>query len=372
MNSLPDSSKFSRKMSRSLLPFLLLSCLLSSLPLSAQVSRQDLEDLERHRKPRQAVPVLQSIEDAQDTSRWDSSIIGTWDFLDAEEESQEGQAGDVTDYAVDWNRTTIQQRVFTLPQELLIPYNDELESFIRSYVVRHAKPLRSILGKYDYYEKAIRSAFARHGLPEDLTALAIVESAMNTRALSRAGARGMWQFMPETARRYGLRCDYSVDERLDPYRSADAAARYLKAAYARFGDWPLAISSYNCGPGTVENAILRANSTDFWKIYPYLPRETRGYMPAFVAALYSIEFHDLHGITPKAYGEGSVTNFRITRNMTFKEIIRATGVPSSELVRLNPQYMTGDIPGYQKNYILRLPKKYAKLFKDNIDIVNAD
>lgn len=346
---------------------LLLSCLLIPHASHAQVSQRDLEALERHRKPRQAVPVLQSIEDAQDTSRWDSSLIGTWDFLEEEEREDESPVPEI-----DWNRTTIQQRVFTLPQELLIPYNDELEAYIRNYIIRHAKALRGILGRYAYYEKAIRTAFSRHGLPEDLTALAIVESAMVPTALSKAGARGMWQFMPETARRYGLRCDYVVDERLDPYRSADAAARYLKAAYARYGDWPLAISSYNCGPAAVENAILRANSTEFWKIYPYLPAETRGYMPAFVAALYSIMFHDLHGISARPYGEGTITNFKITREMTFKEIMRATGISNAELVRLNPQYISGSIPGYQKNYILRLPKKYAKLFKDNIDIVNAD
>lgn len=345
---------------------LLLSCLLTAAPLAAQVSRQDLESLERHRKPQRTVPVLQSIDEPMDTSRWDYDRIGTWDFLDEEYAGQEGYADDIR-----LDQSTIRQRLMTLPQELLIPFNDELEAHIENYVIRHKRALCGILGKYAYYQKSFRSTFERQGIPADLTALAIVESAMNPLALSRAGARGMWQFMPETARSHGLRCDYIVDERLDPYRSADAAARFLKNAYAKFGDWPLAISSYNCGTATVERAITLAGTKDFWSVYKYLPAETRAYVPAFIAALYSLSFHSFHDIVPKPWGEGAVSNFRITRNMTFKEIIRATGIDTRELNRLNPQYLAGAIPGNEKNYILRLPKRYAKLFKDNIDIVDS-
>lgn len=345
---------------------LLLPACLTAL---AQVSQSDLEGLERHRKPQRTVSVLQSIDDAQDTSRWDSSLIGTWDFLDEEERVADGGSSDT---GLGADRTTMRGRVSSLPAELLIPYTDGLETQIENYVVRHAGALRGILGRYEHYERAFRSAFAAQGIPEDLTALAIVESAMNPLARSRAGATGMWQFMPEAARNYGLRCDYVVDERLDPYRSADAAAKYLRNAYQRFGDWPLAISSYNCGAANVERAILLAGgSTDFWDIYPYLPSETKGYMPAFIAALYTVHFHSLHGIEPKPYSEGAVSNFRITRNMTYKEIMRATGITQKELVSLNPQYLTGAIPGQERNYILRLPKKYATLFKDNIDVVDS-
>lgn len=355
-------------------PRLLTAAVLLSfcLPVSGQVRQSDLEDIERHRKPQRTVPVLQSIDEPMDTSRWDYDRIGTWDFLDEEERVADDSAEMEEVPVPSFDPTTLRGRIESLPEELTIPYNEYLEKQVENYVINHAGALRGIIGKYRHYETAIRTAFARHGIPDDLTALAIVESAMNPLAMSRAGARGMWQFMPETARTYGLRCDYSVDERLDPYRSADAAARYLKAAYARFGDWALAISSYNCGPGAVESAIIRAGSTDFWSVYPYLPSETKGYMPAFVAALYSLEYHDLHGITPRPYGEGKISNFRITRNMTFKEIIRATGIPAKELTRLNPQYLGGTIPGAQKSYVLRLPAKYSKLFKDNIDVVDAD
>ena len=349
---------------------LLLSCLLIPHASLAQVSQRDLESIERHRKPQQSVIVLQSIEDAQDASRWDSPLIGTWDFLD-EEDKTENEYDDITDIHTVLDRSTVAQRVETLPQELLIPYNNALEEQIESYVIRHSKALRGIIGKYEYYEKTIRSTFRRYGIPEDLTALAIVESAMNPLALSKAGARGMWQFMPETAVRFGLKCGQGIDERLDPIKSADAAARYLKSAYNRFGDWPLAISSYNCGPGAVEKAIELAGSTDFWSVYQYLPAETKGYMPAFIAALYTLNYYPMHGIVPRPYGEGQLSNFKITRYMTFTEIIRATGISRKDLARLNPQYESGYIPGNQKNYMLRLPKKYAKLFKDNIDVVDA-
>ena len=355
---------------------LFISCLLTPIALPAQISRQDLGDLERHRRPKQAVSVLQSLDEPQDSSSSTASLIGTWDFLDEEEKAAEmtsvtqESAGKATHLSEDV--TTMKGRLSQLPQELILPYNEQLEIQIASYVMTHAGALRGILGKYAYWKNALGKAFLRHGLPEDLTALAIVESAMNPLALSKAGARGMWQFMPETARHYGLQCDYTVDERLDPYRSADAAARYLKAAYERFHDWPLAISSYNCGPGAVEKAILKAGTTDFWSVYPFLPSETRGYMPAFVAALYSVRFHALHDIKPKAYSEGTLSSFTITRPVTFAQIIRATGITKKELTRLNPQYTSGRIPGGKRTYILRLPRQYAKLYRDNIDIVDAD
>ena len=140
----------------------------------------------------------------------------------------------------------------------------------------------------------LRAVFERRGLPEDLTLLAAVESAMNPRALSKAGARGMWQLMPATARRFGLRCDGLVDDRLDYRRSTEAAACYLERAYARYGDWRLAISSYNCGYAAVDRAITRAGSREYWDIYRFLPFETRGYFPAFAATLFVFRYIGLY------------------------------------------------------------------------------
>lgn len=356
--------------------------LLACLPSLGQVSNRDLEGLERHRKPQKAVSVLQSIEDADSSAfAWTVPQMGTWDFLDEEEKaddetpapgipSGEGNARQARP-ALPLEASLLQQRLLALPQELMIPYNEYLEGQIANYVIRHAGALKGILGKYYYWEENFRSAFRAQGIPEELATLAIVESAMNPLATSPAGARGAWQFMPETARAYGLRCDWSVDERLDMAVSAKAAARYLKAAYKRFGDWALAVSSYNCGPVNVESAIQKAGSREFWDIYPYLPDETKGYMPAFVAALYSTYYHDLHGITVRKYAEEPTCVFYITRNMYFSEIIRATGCTMEELKKHNPQYLNGYIPGKERRFALRLPVKYRKLFADNIDTVDA-
>ena len=342
--------------------------LLAPCPLALpQVSRRDLDGLEQHRKPPQPVAVLQSIGDDSPTA---SSLIGTWDFLDEEERGEEeradrGNAGVPTPIG----KETLESRLSVLAEEIRIPYNETLEDYVVSYVVRHARSMRGVLGKYLYYEKTFRRTFEANGIPGDIAALAIVESAMNPLALSKAGARGMWQFMPGTARRYGLRCDYSVDERLDIHRSAEAAAKYLRNSYRQLHDWPLAVSAYNCGLNNVLKAVEAAGTTDFWSVYPFLPSETKGYMPALIAALYTVYYHETHGITPKRFSEGDLAVFRITRDMTFKEIIRATGMEMDELTRLNPQYLTGIIPGNDRTYTLKIPRRYATLFKDNIDVV---
>lgn len=342
-------------------------CLLHPTPSLAQISGRDLEGIERHRLTRRPTGVFQSVDAAQDSLRWDAALIGTWDFAVALAEEGEGADAPVATAAAD--TADLRGRLAVLPQELMVPCNEILEAHVRDYIVRHAAALRVILGRYLFHEPALRAVFRRRGVPEDLTALAIVESAMNPSALSRAGALGMWQFMPETARQYGLRCDPWVDERLDVLLATDAAARYLRAAYGRFGNWPLAVSSYNCGPKAVEDAIRRAGSRDFWKVYEHLPGETKGYMPALVAAMYSVYFHDLHGICAREYSEGDVFTFRILRDMTFGEIVRATGMSREVLERLNPQYLAGLIPGSDGPCILRIPGRYGKLFKENIDVV---
>ena len=272
---------------------LLLTPCLPPITALAQVSREDLEGLERHRSVRQRAGVLQSI-DVPDTSatRWDTPVIGTWDLLDNSDREKDSSGAAPVD------ESTLRERSETLPRELMIPYDSRLETQVSTYVVRHAGALRGMLGKYRHYEAMMRAAFRRQGIPEDLTALALVESAMNPLALSPAGARGMWQFMPGTARRYGMRCDSTVDDRLDAVKATDAAARYLKAAYRRFGDWPLAISSYNCGFASVDRAITRAGSREYWDIYRFLPAETRGYFPAFAAILFAFRYNESLWIAP--------------------------------------------------------------------------
>lgn len=340
------------------------------LPARAQLGQEELEGLERHRKPHKTISILQSIDEPADTSSATASLIGTWEFLDEQDKAEDAQgAADEKAFQATVDLETLKGRLDALPEELMIPYRRELEQQLVSYVVRHAGALRGILGKYFYYEPYIKAAFSRHALPEGLTALAIVESAMNPLAVSRVGAKGMWQFMKDAAKQYGLICDRYVDERLDPLRSADAAARYLRDAYSRYGSWALAVSSYNCGPAAVDAAIRKAGSAEFWDVYPFLPAETKEYMPAFVAALYTLEYYKLHGIEPRPYSEGALSSFQVTRKMTYADIIKATGIDPRTLIALNPQYTRGIIPGDRKKYILRIPRKYAKLFKDNIDVV---
>ena len=188
-------------------------------------------------------------------------------------------------------------------------------------------------------------------------------------AVSRAGAKGIWQFMHTTAKSYGLKINSYVDERLDPVKATDAAARYLQDAYRIFGDWNLAISSYNCGSGNVNKAIRRAGGNDnFWAIYEYLPRETRGYVPAFVGAMYAFRYYKEHGLTPQDVDMPvHVDTFEIRRNLHFAQISELVGVPMDMIRELNPQYIHDMIPGNESPYILRLPSQYTTSFIDHQD-----
>ena len=196
---------------------------------------------------------------------------------------------------------------------------------------------------------------------------------MNPTAVSRAGAKGMWQFMYSTAKLYGLHIDSFVDERLDPVKSAHAAAEYLKDSYRIFGDWNLAIASYNCGAGNVNRAIRRSGGKrNFWDIYPYLPRETRGYVPAFVGALYTMTYYKEHGIVPENVEiPAHIDTFHINKMLHFKQVSALTGVPEEELKNLNPQYRHEIVPGNDREYILRIPYQYANNFIDNEDSLYA-
>ena len=204
-------------------------------------------------------------------------------------------------------------------------------------------------------------------MPLELTAMAVIESALNTKAVSRARAKGMWQFMYSTAKRYGLTINSYVDERFDPIASAHAAARYLRDSYLIFGDWSLAIASYNCGAGNVNKAIRRSGgSKDFWEIYPYLPRETRGYVPSFFAALYAMKYYKEHNLTPEFIPMPPHTDtIKVNKMLHFEQIAHYTGASIEELRTHNPQYLHDIIPGTEKEYILQLPYQYTGAFIDH-------
>ena len=252
---------------------------------------------------------------------------------------------------------------------ITLPYNEIVKNYIVLYAEKMGERFENMLGLCSYYMPIFQETFDRYNLPEELKAMAIIESALNPRAESRVGAKGMWQFMYGTAKQYGLHIDSFVDERMDPVKSADAAARYLRDAYDIFGDWNLAIASYNCGAGNVNRAIRRSGgSRAFWDIWPFLPRETRGYGPAFVGALYAMKYYKEHGMRPAAVElPVHVDTFKITKMLHLKQVSELTGAPLEQLKDLNPQYKHEIIPGNEREYILRIPYNYTNAFIDNED-----
>lgn len=250
-----------------------------------------------------------------------------------------------------------------------LPYNSIVRNYIILYSEKMSKSMPEMLGLCRYYMPIFEEIFNEHDMPEELKALAIIESALNPTAVSRAGAKGMWQFMYSTAKLYGLTINSFVDERYDPVKSAHAVAEYLEDAYRIFGDWNLAIASYNCGAGNVNKAIRRSGGKRaFWDIYPYLPRETRGYVPAFVGALYTMTYYKEHGIVPQPVALPAVTDtFRIHKMLHFKQVSDLAGVPMQTLKDLNPQYRHEIIPGNEREYILRIPYQFSGSFIDHED-----
>ena len=261
------------------------------------------------------------------------------------------------------------ERIRKMNSFITLPYNDIVKNYIIMYSEKMPSKMGHMLGLCNYYMPIFEEILNGYDMPEELKAMAIIESAMNPLAVSRVGAKGMWQFMYNTAKIYGLHIDSFVDERLDPVKSAEAAAQYLQDSYEIFGDWNLAIASYNCGAGNVNKAIRRAGgSRAFWDIWPYLPRETRGYVPAFVGALYTLKYHKEHGIKPEAVGMPiAVDTFYINKQLHLRQVSELTGAPLDELKNLNPQYRHEIIPGHEREYILRIPYKYTNAFVDMQD-----
>ena len=251
-----------------------------------------------------------------------------------------------------------------------LPYNDIIKNHIVFYTQKIPHKIDLILGMSAYYLPIFEEIIDQYDLPKELRIMAVIESALNPNACSRVKARGLWQFMYRTALQYNLKINSYVDERLDPIASTHAACKYLKDSYTIFGDWALAIASYNCGTGNVNKAIRRAGSRDFWKIYPYLPRETRGYVPSFVAALYTLNYYKEHKIVPRAISmPAHVDTFMIHKPLHFGQISEVVGVPVDELQNLNPQYIKQIIPGSPEGMVLNLPYQYTTSFVNSEDSI---
>ena len=265
------------------------------------------------------------------------------------------------------------QRLADMNSFITLPFNETVRNYIILYSEKMPTKMSSMLALSQYYFPIFEEIFDRYGLPKELKYMAVIESAFNPVAVSRAGAKGMWQFMYNTAKMYGLTINSFVDERLDPVKSADAAARYMRDAYRIFGDWNLAISSYNCGSGNVNKAMRRSGSREFWPVYNYLPRETRGYVPAFVGAMYAFTYYREHGLVPEIDSMPvQVDTFHIRRMLHFQQVSALTGVSVEMLKKLNPQYVHDIVPGTAKEeYVLRLPYQYTTKFIENEDSVYA-
>ena len=256
------------------------------------------------------------------------------------------------------------ERLNRLPRIIHLPYNEKVKEAISVYVDRRRKLLRYVLGMADFYFPMIEQILDQYGLPLELKYLAVVESALNPTAVSRAGATGMWQFMLATGKIYGLEINTLVDERRDTVKSTHAACRYFKDMYQIYGDWNLVMASYNCGPGNVNKAIRRAGGkTDFWQIYPYLPRETRNYVPLFIAANYAMSYYCEHNICPAQTNlPAHIDTIMVNEMMHLSQLSETLDLPMDQLRALNPQFRRDIVPGNDRPFAVNLPLQTAYQF----------
>lgn len=250
-----------------------------------------------------------------------------------------------------------------------IEYNQGLENIIKSFLKNRKRSFERLMAVSEYYFPLFEEAFDKQNVPLEIKYLAVVESALNPKAVSRVGATGLWQFMYQTGKQYGLKIDSYVDERSDPLKASEAAAQYMKNMYAIFGDWDLVLASYNSGPGNVAKAIRRSGGQqNYWNIRKNLPKETQGYLPAFLATMYIYEYHKEHGIVPE---KAPIKHFAtdtvmIKRQMSFKQISELIDIPVAQLQVLNPSYRLNIVPAYKdQTHFLRLPQDKMAVFTSN-------
>lgn len=257
-------------------------------------------------------------------------------------------------------------RLSRIPAVMEMPYNNIVRKFIDQYTGRLRHSVSYMLGASNFYIPIFEEALALYNLPLELKYLPVIESALDPSAVSRKGATGLWQFMLATAKRYDLKINSLVDERRDPIKATFAAAQYLSDLYKVYGDWNLVIAAYNCGPSSLNKAIHRAGgSKDYWTIYPYLPKETRGYVPAFIAANYVMAYYCEHNICPlRAKLMDASDTVIVRKDLHFEQIASVCGVDMSQLKAFNPQYKTSVIPGNSYDCVLRLPSEAALKFVD--------
>lgn len=271
----------------------------------------------------------------------------------------------------DYPKEVYIERLSRLPNVMEMPYNEIVQKFIDRYTGRLRHSVSYMLGASNFYIPIFEEALEAYGLPLELKYLPVIESALSPKATSHAGAAGLWQFMVATGKQYGLEINSLIDERRDPIKSSYAAAHYLKDLYNIFGDWSLVIAAYNCGPENINKAIHRADGqADYWKIYPYLPRETRGYVPAFIAANYVMNYYCEHNICPMRTTLPAKTDtVVVSKDVHLKQIADVCGIDIEELRTLNPQYRRDIVNGNNKPSVIRLPANATNTFIANEDSI---
>lgn len=267
------------------------------------------------------------------------------------------------------------ERIARISSPINYVYNDDVQAFIDLYTVKRRWQVENMLGLSQIYFPMFEAELDKNGMPLELKYLPVIESALNTQAVSRAGATGLWQMMYGTAKLLGLQVDSYIDERRDPHMATEAAVQYLKELHEIYNDWLLTIAAYNCGPGNVNKALRRAGGGNktFWDIEAYLPRETRGYVPAFIAATYVFNYYHEHNIRPNSYDYNfTLTDtIMITRKLSLSDIAPFVGMDPEELAFYNPGLKTRTIPGFPVAFPLRLPLKAAALYESNEDSLYA-
>ncbi|MDJ1467088.1 transglycosylase SLT domain-containing protein [Cytophagaceae bacterium DM2B3-1] len=272
----------------------------------------------------------------------------------------------VQDTTFEFPEELIKERLAQIESDIPLHYNKDIKAFMELFTMRKRDYVRRVLTQQSFYFPIFETELKKNGMPTELKYLSVVESALNPKAVSRAGAVGLWQFMPYTGKESGLYQDAYIDERMDIYKSTRAACAYLKMLYGMFSDWELAMAAYNCGPGAVRKAIRRAgNKTSFWEIYPFLPKETRSYVPIYVATTYVMQFHQdyLFSVAePRPYIESDTIH--ITQPVDLELLANELNISMTEVLAFNPHLKKSVIPAYMKNYPLRLPMEKLAVLRE--------